>query len=392
MKMSLGRKLLVLSLFALPVLTAVAETPKPKRPIPVELGAKVVSRYVEIVQATYADAVASAAQLKTKIDLFLKNPTAKTHAEAKKAWQLARDAYGPTEAFRFYGGPIDDPKDGPEGLINAWPMDEAYVDYVKGNDKAGIINNAAEFPQINKELLLSLNEKNGEKNISTGFHAIEFLLWGQDLSLKGPGSRSHTDYISKSNANAERRGAYLKLLSEILVEHLTQVAGQWDSANANNYGAQLKAEPLDESLRKIYTGMVNLSIDEMAGERMTVALEKNDQENEQDCFSDYTLKGMVGNEIGIQNVYFGRYKKTAGPSVHDIVMKIDPALAKKTQAQIEKTMKSIKAIPGTFDQVIAEKKGGKGRKAAGEAITQLEDQARVIAQSGLDMGLVLNIQ
>lgn len=362
-----------------------------KKPIPAELGAKVVSRYVEIVRATYADTVAGAKDLRQKIETLVQTPTAANLKAARDAWKHARDVYGPTESFRFYGGPIDDPKDGPEGLINAWPMDEAYVDYVKGNEAAGIINMPTEYPQITKELLLSLNEKNGEKNISTGYHAIEFLLWGQDLSAKGPGNRSHEDYVVGKGKNAERRGTYIRLLAEILEEHLTQVAKLWDTANPENYGEKLKKEPLDESLRRIYTGVVNLSIDEMAGERMTVALEKNDQENEQDCFSDYTLKGMVSNEIGVHNVYFGRYGSTTGPGLHDLVLAIDAKQAAATKKQLEKTMAQIKAIPGTFDQVVADKKG-KGRKAAQSAISALETQARTIAKSGVEMGLVLNIQ
>lgn len=363
----------------------------PKKQIPTELGTKVVSRYVEIVRATYKDTVLGAKELRQKIETLVQAPSAESLKAAREAWKRARDVYGPTESFRFYGGPIDDPKNGPEGLINAWPMDEAYVDYVKGNDAAGIINMPTEYPQITKELLLSLNEKNGEKNISTGYHAIEFLLWGQDLSANGPGNRSYEDFVVGKGKNAERRGLYVRLLAEILEDHLTQVAKLWDVSNPENYGEKLKKEPLDESLRRIYTGLVTLSIDEMAGERMTVALEKNDQEHEQDCFSDYTLKGMVSNEIGIHNVYFGRYGATTGPGLHDLVLATDAKQATATKKQLEKTMAQIKAIPGTFDRVVTDKKS-KGRKAAKDAIFALETQARSIAKSGLEMGLMLNIQ
>ena len=42
------------------------------------------------------------------------NPTPATLEAAKRAWLLARDDYGPTEAYRFYGGPIDN-EDGRSG-------------------------------------------------------------------------------------------------------------------------------------------------------------------------------------------------------------------------------------------------------------------------------------
>jgi putative iron-regulated protein len=351
----------------------------------------VVSRYVEVVRATYADSLKSVTELRGKLDELVAHPSQASLDAARDAWRKARGFYAPTEAFRFYGGPIDEPETGPEGLINAWPIDESYIDYVAGQADAGIINHPKEYPAISKDLLVSLNEKNGEKNVSTGFHAIEFLLWGQDQSTTGPGKRSFTDYVDGKGPNASRRGAYLKLLGALLEEHMTKVAGAWDANVSGNYGEKLEKEPLAESLRKIYTGMVNLSIDEMAGERMTVALENSDQENEQDCFSDNTLTGMIANEQGVHNVFFGRYGKTSGPGVKDLILAVDPALAKKTQTQLEAALKNLKAIPAPFDRVLAEKSSGRGRKAAKKAIAGLEDQAKTLAKSGLEFGLILNI-
>lgn len=363
------------------------------KPIPAEVAKKAVERYVEIVRLAYADALKGAIELRSRINAFVAAPTAESLTAAREAWKAARDVYGPTEAFRFYGGPIDDPQDGPEGLMNAWPIDESYLDYVRGAENAGIINNVKDYPKITKEILVAANEKDGEKNISTGYHAIEFLLWGQDHSTTGPGERPHTDYVAGQGKNAERRGMTLKLLADLLVEHLTSVQKAWEPSNPKNYGDQLKKEPLDESLRRIYTGLITLSIDEMAGERMTVALERHDQEHEQDCFSDYTQKGMIGNEAGIRNVWYGTYGSTQGTGLHDIVVALDPKLAKQTEARIREAEKAVKAIPHPFDQVIAEKKkNGPKRKAAMRAISALEEQARSIAESGLVMGLVLNIQ
>jgi putative iron-regulated protein len=384
-------KLLSCLLTSLFFLTTPALADKPAKAIPEALAHKVVSRYVEVVRATYADSLQSARELNKKLNELVDHPSQASLDAARDAWRNARKFYGPTEAFRFYGGPIDAPEDGPEGLVNAWPIDESYIDYVKGQPDAGVINHPKEYPDITKELLVSLNEKNGEKNISTGFHAIEFLLWGQDQSLKGPGNRPYTDYVEGKGPNAARRGTYLKLLGALLEEHLAKVASAWDAKTPGNYGEKLEQEPLEESLRKIYTGAVNLSIDEMAGERMTVALENSDQENEQDCFSDNTLNGMVFNEEGVHNVFFGRYGKTTGPGLKDLIQAVDPALAKKTEAKLKAALKDLKAIPAPFDNVLAEKKSGKGRKAAKKAIAGLEDQAKTLAKSGLEFGLILNI-
>src|SRR3546814_4535519 len=146
-------------------------------------------------------------------------------AAAKQAWLDGRDLYGPTEAFRFYDGPIDTPDGGPEGQINAWPLDEAYIDYVEGDETAGIINDTAGVPEITTDVLVAANEQGGESNISTGWHAIEFLLWGQDLSDEGPGARPLSDYTD--SPTAERRAIYLQLLADLLVSDLESVRDQW---------------------------------------------------------------------------------------------------------------------------------------------------------------------
>ena len=74
--------------------------------------------------------------------------------------------------------------EGPEGRLNSWLLDEAYIDYVKGNAQAGLINNF-EFP-LTEEALLAKNQEDDEADVSTGYHAIEFLLWGQDFYSQSP--------------------------------------------------------------------------------------------------------------------------------------------------------------------------------------------------------------
>ena len=151
------------------------------------LAEEVATAYADGVFASYDASLTSATAMQEAVQAFIADPTDDTLQAAKDAWLTARDDYGPTEAFRFYDGPIDNPDDGPEGQINAWPMDEAYVDYVDGDAAAGIINDTAGFPEITTDVIVSANEEGGETNISTGWHAVEFLLWGQDLSDDGAG-------------------------------------------------------------------------------------------------------------------------------------------------------------------------------------------------------------
>ncbi|MBK9559215.1 MAG: iron-regulated protein [Candidatus Microthrix sp.] len=253
------------------------------------VGSEVVGHYADGVYVSYAASVESATKMGDDIEAFLDDPTEDTLATARKAWLTARPDYGVTEAFRFYGGPIDADDTGPEGRLNAWPMDESYVDYVEGDPEAGIINDPDEYPTLDTDTLASLNEAGGETNVSTGWHAIEFLLWGQDLSEDGPGERPATDYTDAPNA--DRRSEYLASATQLLLTDLQGVTDAWDPDGDDNFRVKFLALPTDEALTNIVTGVGELSRGELAGERMSVAYTERSEEDEHSCFSGQHDRG-----------------------------------------------------------------------------------------------------
>lgn len=313
--------------------------------------------YVAIVQSTYDDAYTSAYALHESIEAFVANPTESGLETCKTKWLEARNPYGQTEAFRFYGGPIDD-ENGPEGLINAWPIDESFIDYVEGNASSGLINNPVTYPSITKDILASLNESISETSIFTGYHAIEFLLWGQDFNANGPGSRPFTDYLSGSGAtasNGARRGAYLLAVSELLLDNLSYVKESWKSGAAYTSGFLANSER--SNLELVFTSLGELSKGELAGERMIVAVDSDDQENEHSCFSDNTVADIRMNFLGIKNLLTGKYVRTDGSIVEgrsliSMGMQYNPAKAAKVATLLSQTEQLIDQIPGPFDQAI----------------------------------------
>ena len=68
------------------------------------LKTQVIANYAAGVYATYVKSLNSAQEMDAAIDTFVANPTPATLEAAKRAWLRARDDYGPTEVFRFYGG------------------------------------------------------------------------------------------------------------------------------------------------------------------------------------------------------------------------------------------------------------------------------------------------
>ncbi|MFV3405616.1 MULTISPECIES: imelysin family protein [Pseudomonas] len=379
-------------------------------------GKAVVKHYAEMVYAVYSDALSTAKQLQTAVDAFLATPNEQTLAAAKQAWAAARVPYLQSEAFRFGNTIIDDW----EGQVNAWPLDEGLIDYVDQSYEHALGNPAAsaniianteiqvgeekvDVKDITPEKLASLNELGGsEANVATGYHAIEFLLWGQDLNGTGPGAgaRPVSDYLEGKGATGghnDRRRAYLKAVTELLVKDLEEMVGNWAPNVADNYRATLENEPVNDGLRKMLFGMGSLSLGELAGERMKVSLEANSPEDEQDCFSDNTHYSHFYDAKGIRNVYLGEYTrvdgtKMTGPSLSSLVAKADPATDATLKADLEATEAKIQvmvdhALKGEhYDQLIAADNAA-GNQIVRDAIASLVKQTGAIEQAAGKLGI-----
>ena len=376
----------------------------------------VVKHYADIASAVFDDAASTAQTLQTAIDALLATPNDETLKAAREAWLAARVPYMQSEVFRFGNTIVDDW----EGQVNAWPLDEGLIDYVAedyqhalGNPgaSANIIANTEiqvgedklDVSEITPDLLASLNELGGsEANVATGYHAIEFLLWGQDLNGTGPGAgeRPASDYVVGDGATGghnERRRAYLKAATELLVADLDEMAGQWKAGVADNYRATLEGESAENGLRKILFGMGSLSLGELAGERMKVALEANSTEDEHDCFSDNTHNSHFYNGKGIRNVYLGEYKKAdgstlSGPSLSELVAKADATADSTLKADLEATEAKLQALVDSanngqhFDQLIAAD-NAEGQQLVRDAIAALVKQTGAIEQAAAKLGI-----
>ncbi|MCR6672317.1 imelysin family protein [Devosia ginsengisoli] len=354
--------------------------------------ADVLATYADIALAGYEDALATAKLLDAAVDALIADPSETTLQAAKDAWKAARIPYQQTEAFRF-GNPIVDEW---EGRVNAWPLDEGLIDYVDAsygsesdsnalyvanviaNPKIVIDGVELDATEITPALLQdSLQEAAGvESNVATGYHAVEFLLWGQDLNGTGPGAgaREFTDYSTAEHA--DRRAAYLKAASSLLVSDLEEMVGNWTAD-----GAARAALPT-LGISAILTGMGSLSFGEVAGERMKLGLLLHDPEEEHDCFSDNTHVSHLNDAVGVQNVYLGKYVRVdgsvvEGPSLSDVIA------AKDVDLDTE--------IKGLLDDTIAKMHVMAERAEAGEAYDQQigegNEEGNAVVQAAID-GLI----
>ena len=378
--------------------------------------AAVLDTYADIAAAKYDDSLIAARALQDAVTTLIDAPSAEALQAARAAWLRARVPYQQTEVFRF-GNPIVDDW---EGRVNAWPLDEGLIDYVDGasggptdENRLAALNVIAtpsftlsgteiDATEITPALLQdTLHEVDGiEANVATGYHAVEFLLWGQDLNGHGPGAgnRPWTDYVTGddcTNGNCDRRAAYLATATDLLVDDLAWMAAQW--AADGDARATLMDDP-QAGLSAMLTGMGSLSYGETAGERMRLGLMLNDPEEEHSCFADNTHNDHFYNGVGIRSVYLGRYVRSdgtevAGPSLSDLVAAADPTLDAEMRTRLADAVLALGRIKTAaeagfaYDQMLARGDAGGEALIMGDVdalIAQTRSIERVV--TALDLG------
>ncbi|GAB5445731.1 imelysin family protein [Gymnodinialimonas sp.] len=378
--------------------------------------ADVLNTYADIAAAGYEDSLITAQALEEAITALVADPSAEALTAARAAWLEARVPYQQTEVFRFGNAIVDDW----EGRVNAWPLDEGLIDYVDGayggptdeNELAAlnVIANATftlsgtqvDASVINAALLEeTLHEADGvEANVATGYHAVEFLLWGQDLNGHGDGAgdRPYTDFVQGdgcTGGNCDRRVDYLVAATELLVSDLEWMAAQWVGDGAARAALM---EDEQAGLAAMLTGMGSLSYGETAGERMRLGLMLNDPEEEHSCFADNTHNDHFFNGVGVRNVYLGQYSRidgtlVSGPSLSDLVIAADAELDVEMRTRLAEAVLALGAIKTAaeggfaYDEML--ERGNEGGEmlimgGVNGLIEQTRSIERVVAALGLD--------
>jgi len=369
----------------------------------------VLKTYADIAEAGYTDSLVTARTLQLAVNQLLAQPTEDNLIAARAAWVAARIPYMQTEAYRFGNAIVDDW----EGRVNSWPLDEGLIDYVAGSYgtdspenelyAADVIANVSltiggkklDTTKITKELLADkLQEAGGvEANVATGYHAVEFLLWGQDLNGTGPGNgnRPATDFDTTNctGGHCDRRAEYLHAATDLLVDDLAWMAAQW---GPDGDARKTIVDGSDEAgLTAILTGLGSLSYGELAGERMKLGLMIHDPEEEHDCFSDNTFASHYFDALGMRNVYIARYRRVdgslvTGPSVSDLIKAKSPETDAEMRAKLAATMGAMGTIYArgimveSYDQMIGEG-NDEGNAVVQKAIDGLLDQTKAIERA-----------
>jgi putative iron-regulated protein len=347
-----------------------------------------IQGYAQLVADTYAAALADAQTLNSAIDAFLATPDDDTLTRARDAWINGRRSWELTETFRFYDGPIDaaDNEQGPLNRLDGWPVNPAAIDYVEDNPTAGIIN---DMKQALTRATLTAQDRAGHP--VTGWHAIEFLLWGQEPpgAIGEPGDRPVTDYLP-NQPNNDRRRTYLKLSADMLVDDMHYLVESWDPKSHNSYAAAFRLLNQREALGRVMNGVAQLAGQELAINRLAGALDAKDPHRLTSRFSAESYQDFVFALRGIRNVWTGDFGGETRPGLSVLVGRIDPALAQRILHALDHAEESVGMLESPLERAtLPAPANSPARQTAERAIADLKRFASLIRDAGTKMGVMV---
>lgn len=328
---------------------------------------QVLTTYANIAQAAYQDSYFAAVDLDMAIDELTADASEETLDAARQAWLDARKPFLQTEIYRH----SSDEADAWYGRVNAWPIAPDAIEAALGKGDATAV--------------------------ASGYHVIEFLLWGDDPDETGADARVAADFAAATcdTGDCAALREYLKAASVQLLADLKEMALAW-AADGSARLALVEREPVD-ALTMVVNAMGQLGFDELAEAGMRQDLVERDPARGQDRFSDNTHNAYYLNAVGIQNVYLGAYLRTDGklidgPSLSDYVAQADSGLDRELRFKLGLTMARLKSMVSrarggeTYEQMIAASNPD-GNSVIGAAIAGLEDQTRTIERIAEALGL-----
>jgi putative iron-regulated protein len=352
-----------------------------------------IQGYAQLVAERYRVALDAGLRLKAAIDALLAEPGEATLTRARDSWINARRSYEETEAFRFYDGPIDiedteTGEPGPLERLDGWPVDPAAIDYVEDNPTAGIVNDMK--AALTRRTLLDREAADGQGHaVTTGWHAIEFLLWGQETSAGDPGDRPASDFVA-GQPNNDRRRAYLKLVSDMLIDDLRYLVDSWEPSKKPNYGASFKLINQREALGRIMNGIGRLAGEELPTNRLAAALDSRDRKLLTSHFSGMSYQDLIFALRGVRNVWTGDHDEETEPGLEDLIGRVDPVLAQRITHALNHAEAAIAALQTPLErEMLPAPQDSPARENAERAIADLKKLANLIRDAAAKLGVAV---
>lgn len=366
------RLIVAISLTFLAACTPKQPDAMPKQSASIEIDASTFSAQVGIVAYTSLSRASQSAQvMDSKLASFMYHPNPMSQEEITQSWRQAYDDFLYTLIFSYL--PIQDPPDWhTQGIsyddlliqLDSWPIEGGYIDYIPGYPFSGIVNDLA--LDIDEKNLRSQHGFTDPTNASLGYHAIEFMFWGQE------GNRSAHDFFPQENTapvpindtegnshnydeqditadgtavhtpqNHNRRRQYTKLLSEILQKDLHRVQRRWEPSNGYYSQLLLQSNP-ENTLQAAFIAGQRFISEELLQKRFQLISSEFSNSSQQDMHALLT---------GLESWYLPKEKDQQEASLGLLMQQADDQIAQDFIESLITSKKCIKEMTSEIDDI-----------------------------------------
>ncbi|MBB5211167.1 imelysin family protein [Microbulbifer hydrolyticus] len=315
------------------------------------------AEYWQAGQAQIIDAEAAAQALQRAVAQLLQAPTEDHLEAAKLAWLDAhRELAGALPFIKVAFSPAELQQQGKELLLalDSWPTQAGYLDTVPGYSTSGIVNDTAielTLANLRKQHRLTAHEE-----ASTGFHALEVMLWG-------PTSERTADQFAKSTGGEQpeaqasnRRRELTRLIAQGIHEDLSGLATRWP-LTANDLSQRYLAKPPASRLQWIRSAHMDLLSNEVLP-RMPESSE-SDVESGRAADSKQALLAMLRNLQaswlpegggGLADLMLDRHQTTAlaqtFAELEQRLLKMEDPIELADPAELQRARHQVEALLG----------------------------------------------
>ncbi|MDA0687213.1 MAG: hypothetical protein O2948_01105 [Proteobacteria bacterium] len=272
--------------------------------------------YLNRIDVDLADASNNFQLFSAEVETFLQEPSEERLNALRDSWLEVHNSYEATAIHRFFA---DEVLDEQQALIlfdlqyqlDHWPILPGYIDYVGDYPESGIVNDMT----VPLETVV-LREKHGEFDISeasTGFHVLEFMLWGENGD--GSGLRPYSDYLAATTLSAQqradglqlfelspnRRRDFLTLNAALLEDDFQALVNAW-SANSVNYRARIDTTRAEQLLMDLLNAITGMFSDELMVRTLYPMLNGEFDESLPAIYSDSSPATVSAQLAGLENL------------------------------------------------------------------------------------------
>lgn len=319
-----------------------------------EESAHFVARYRQIVIIYAQDAIDKSAALSECIDDFLARPTDPGLEKCRNAWLESHEAYLKGRFFaRLAAGQSDRASavaDELEFAIDAWPIEEGYLDGLEAYPTSGIVNDLT--VPIDEASLRKQHGLTDRTEVALGFHPLEFLLWRKraDDFLRATEltDEQRADGMTLADLPADRRRALVQLIARLLTHDIELEFEPLATPTPREYAEDMHSM----NVRVVYG--CSAAWRRLRGD--LVLYTAGGPEGRHSRFSGSSARDLRSRAEAVASLLLrpGRYIDQLAP--------LDPALAERYEEEIAATLDALGKLPGTTSD----------RAASGPARTSID--------------------